>query len=229
MKLFELTFQYHDELNPKLWDGDKLKPEVLDKLREIGETFFDFIDVPDLKVVDMVMTGSCANYNWTQYSDIDLHLIVKRGEHCQELTAELFDAKKDVWADKYDIEIYGFPVEVYVQDSEEPHVASGVYSLKDNKWVVKPKYDPPEVDKKEVVADTKEFGKEIAKVVKSEADVEKARALKDKIKKERDSGLKKDGEFSDENLTFKELRNTGLLGKLIDYIKNKESEDLSIK
>lgn len=229
MKLYELTFQYHKELNPKLWRNGKLKPEVVEKLQEIGNCFFDFIDVPNLKVVDIVMTGSLANYNWTQYSDIDLHLIVEKGDHCEQVTAELFDAKKDVWANKYDIDIHGFPVEVYVQDSEEPHVASGVYSVKNNKWIVKPKNNPPKVDKIKVDDDTKEFNKEIDTAIASDISSDKAREIKDKIKNSRDKALKKDGEFASKNLTFKELRNTGVLSKLIDYIKDKESEELSLK
>ncbi len=230
MKLFELTFQYHKEFNPKLWDGDKLKPDVAEKLREIGKRFFDFIGMPKLIVTDMVITGSCANYNWNaEYSDIDLHLIVKPGKDCEDITAELFDAKKDAWADKYNIEILGFPVEVYAQDSKEPHVATGVYSLRHNKWIVKPEHNPPEIDKKEVVADTKEFEKKIDKTINADTSVDKARALKDQIKDQRDKALKKDGEYADANLTFKELRNKGALGKLIDYIKDKESEELSLK
>lgn len=232
MKLFELTFQYHDKLNPKLWHEEKLKPEVLEKLKEIAKHFLKFLDVPKLTVDDIVMTGSLANYNYTPHSDIDIHLIVdvkKTGVECKEFTAELFDAKKDLWANKYKVNVNGYPIEVYVQDKDEPHpVAMGVYSLNSNKWLEKPKYDPPKVDKAEVETQTKEFKKEIDKAVGSDVASKQAKSIKDDIKKHREHGLHKDGEFSDENLTFKELRNTGVLGKLMNFIKDKEAEELSL-
>lgn len=232
MNLFELSVQYHKELNPKLWDGDRLKPEVLEKMRQIAEHFVKFLDVPKLKVEDIIMTGSSANYNWTGSSDIDLHIVIdikKMGVECKEFTTELFDAKKDVWADKYDITIYGLPVETYVQDSAEPHVSSGEFSIKNNKWIKEPKYSPPDVDTSEVKTKANYFKRAIDKVVKNDVGYQQAKSIKKKIKNYRNAGLQKEGEFSTENLVFKELRNSGYLGKLSDYIKDETSEELSLE
>jgi len=232
MKLFELSVQYHKELNPKLWDGEKLKSEVLDKLREIAQHFVKFLDVPNLKVEDIVMTGSSANYNWGKTSDIDLHLVVdikKMGIECEEFTTELFDAKKDVWAEKYDITIYDLPVETYVQDSAEPHVSSGEFSIQNNKWITKPKYSPPDVDTSEVKQKANYFKRKIDKAVKNDIGPKEAKVIKKKIKTYRNAGLHDEGEFSTENLVFKELRNSGYLGKLSDYIKDETSEELSLE
>ena len=234
MKLFELTTRYNDELNPKLWDGEKLRPEVLAKLKDVAEHFLKFLKVKNVKIEDIVMTGSLANYNWTEKSDIDIHLIADvkdTGVTCKDITQELFDAKKDLWADKYDITIKGFPIEMYVQDKDEPHpVAMGVYSLNKNKWLEKPKYSPPKINPDEVVAQAKKLGQEIKKVVGSEASSKEAKAVKDEIKKVREKGLHSDkGEFSTGNLAFKELRNTGMLGRLMDFIKDEESDELSLK
>ena len=93
----KLKFAYHDELNPKLWDGDKLKPEVAKHLLELSELFEEFLKLPDLKVVDRIFTGSNANYNWTSLSDIDLHLVIDISELKEfdaDLIAEYLTAKK---------------------------------------------------------------------------------------------------------------------------------------
>ena len=234
MKLFELTFQYHDRLNPKIWKKGKLRPEVLEKMRSIAKHFYEFIDVADLKVKDVVLTGSLANYNYTPYSDVDIHLIcdVKQAAaNCKDVTAELFDAKKDLWAQKYkEVRIYDFPVEVFVQDNSEPNpVAMGIYSIQDDKWIQKPKYDPPEIDKQEIEQTTKEFKKEINTVINNDEGRAKAKEIKTELKKEREHGLHKDGEFSDGNIAFKELRNKGVIGKLMNYIRDQDVNKLSLK
>lgn len=235
MKLFELTFQYHDELNPKLWDGEKLRPEVRKKMLAIAEHFYKSLKVPDLKVEDCVFTGSCANYNYTPYSDLDIHLMIdteKAEVECKEFKMELFDAKKDLWKSKYEaVEVCGYPVEVYVQDLNEKFpVAQGVYSLREDRWLYEPKHEKPKIDKKEVVATTKDFKKEIDQVVDGNEGHGKAKAIKDELKKTREKGLHSDaGEFSDENIAFKELRNKGIIGKLMNYIKDKDVERMSLK
>lgn len=234
MKLYELTFEYHDNLNPKIWHKGKLRPEVLEKLREIAKHFFHFIDVPNLEIEDIVLTGSLANYNYTPYSDIDIHLIAdvkKAAEACKDITTQMFDAKKDLWAQKYhEVRVCDFPVEVFVQDNSEPNpVAMGIYSIKDDKWIQKPKYDRPEIDKEEIEDTTKEFKKEIYRVIFKDKGKHVAKALKKELKKERENGLHKDGEFSDENIAFKELRNRGIIGKLMNYIKDQDVTKLSLE
>lgn len=234
MKLYELTFQYHDELNPKLWDGDTLRPEVRKKMLAVAEHFFKTLKVPGLKVDDCVFTGSCANYNYTPYSDIDIHLLIdtkKAAVECKDFKVELFDAKKDLWKEKFkDVEICGCPVEVYVQDIDEKFpVAQAVYSLRHNKWLEKPKYDKPEIDKKEIEADVEEFEDAIDDTIAKHKGKEKAKAIKDELKTHREKGLHGDGEFSDENIAFKELRNKGAIGKLMNYIKDEDVRKMSLK
>ena len=68
--------KFHDELNPKLWDGLELKPEVKEKLNEIAEAFKEYLDIPEDAILDIRITGSSASYNYTEYSDLDLHLII---------------------------------------------------------------------------------------------------------------------------------------------------------
>lgn len=232
MKLYEIAIEYHDELNPKLWDGFELNDEVSDKLNMIADEFEKFLDVDGLEISDVIITGSNANYNWTAQSDIDLHLIVDLSDiesRCPEFTDDFFMDKKTLWNEHHDITIHNHPVEVYVQDEAEPHIASGVYSLKNDEWIKKPTHSPPSYDSEDVRIKSDQLKKEIDRLINTTGDREDVQNLKDKIRRYRQAGLSTSGEFSTENFTFKELRNSGYLKKLSDYGRKAKSDELSLK
>ena len=60
-------------------------------------------------------------------------------------------------------------------------------------------------------------------------DLATLKKMKDRIKGMRDSAIQKAGEFSVENLVFKELRNRGILDKMTDHIRNLQDKKLSLK
>ena len=111
-------------LNPKLWHDGELDLEVSAKLQDIAEAFEKFIGI-DLPVTDYTITGSNANYTWTEHSDLDLHLIVKGT--VTDAERELYNAKKALWAEQHTITVKGLPVECYVQGEQEEHHSTGVY------------------------------------------------------------------------------------------------------
>lgn len=230
MKLLE--FAYNKTLNPKLWQGTSLKNSVRAKLKEIAEEFTQFIDVSGMKIDDVILTGSNANYNWTSSSDIDLHLVVDLDQFakiCKDFTDDFFTDKKALWNERHKANIYGHTVEVYVQDTKEKHIASGVYSLKTNKWLTKPKHSKPDVDNDAVDTKVEQLKDEIDDVVKTKSSHQAAEKLWDKIKQLRKTGLSKNGEHSVENLTFKKLRSQGYLDKLSKYKQNAKTEQLSLR
>ena len=109
---------FHDKLNPKLWNGTKLRPEVRDQLIKIAEDFLQELGVHDLDVKDITISGSNAAYSYTKYSDLDLHILVDMGNlPVDEVYKELFNAKKTIYNESHDIKIHNIPVELYVQDS----------------------------------------------------------------------------------------------------------------
>lgn len=219
---------FHKELNPKIWaSGNELKPEVSSKLKEIAEAFISFLEIPKEAVKDIVITGSSASYNYTPYSDIDLHLIIdfeKVHKDCPIVQGYLL-SKKSEFNKNHDISIYGIPIEVYAEAIDNENVHNGLYSLKQNKWVDEPKKIAPPRNSRAVNAKFKEF-KEAAENV---GDGEIAKQLIDKIKDMRKAGLSTAGEFSVENLVFKKLRNEGIIGKLMDIKKEKVDKDLSLE
>ena len=199
-------------LNPKIWDSDDLRPEVRDKLIEIASAFEEFIGV-DLDIIDYTITGSNANYTWTEYSDLDLHLIIP-GTPTDE-QRELFNAKKSLWSEQHDISIRGLPVECYVQGKDEPHHSTGVYSLTDQEWLVEPKKVKPQLDDSAIEAKKDAILAQIQQALLSK-DLDRLRTVKDKITQMRKAGLTRAGEWSVENLVFKILRNLGLIDQITE-------------
>ena len=229
MKLREFTessvVTVNKTLNPKIWRNGELDPAVTAKLKAIAEAFEEFIGV-DLEIVDYTVTGSNANYTWTAFSDLDLHLVVPGTPTDEE--RELFTAKKALWAEQHTITIRGLPVECYVQGQDEPHHSTGVYSIVQNQWLVEPKKIKPEVDDSAVEAKKDALMRDIEKAILSR-DLEQLRRVKDKIGQMRKAGLARAGEWSVENLVFKIIRNLGLIDGVAEKIRELEDQELSLE
>ena len=214
-----------DSLNPLIWDGQTLKPEVRSKLIRIARAFEEFVGV-DLDVVDYTITGSNANYTWTEHSDLDLHLVIPGTAPDDD--RELYSAKKSLWGEQRNITIKGLPVECYVQGQDEPHHSTGVYSLSKNKWLVKPQRIEPRVDDSSVEA-KKDAIMHDAETALLNKNLDQLRTVKERIVKMRQAGLDRAGEWSTENLVFKILRNLGIIEQVSDTIRELEDQELSLE
>ncbi len=212
-------------LNPKIWEGQHLRADVVEKLAEIAAAFEEFIGI-DLNVTDYTITGSNANFTWSEHSDLDLHIVVK-GE-VGDGARELFNAKKALWAEQHNITVKGLPVECYVQGEEEEHHSTGVYSIAKNQWLVEPKKVKPEVDDAAVEAKKESLVHDIHGALLSN-DLSQLRKVKEKIVQMRKAGLASAGEWSVENLVFKMLRNLGLIDQITNKIRELEDEELSLE
>jgi antitoxin component YwqK of YwqJK toxin-antitoxin module len=226
------SFELQKELNPKIWDeDDKLKKKIKDTLIAIGQEFHKSLEV-EAPIEDIIFTGSLANYNWSQYSDIDLHVLIDFNEFDdKELIKKYFDAKKAIWNDSHDIKIKGYDVELYAQDMDEPHESTGIYSVMNDEWIKKPKPQDVKIDKYTIKKKVKQFGGEYNRIIElyKGGKYEETRTaldkIKDKIKKYRKAGLDKDGEMSTENLVFKTMRRSGLIEKIYNLgIKTTDKE-----
>lgn len=226
-----ITFEYHNELNPAIWTDNNLKPEIQEKLLEIAEAFIDFLDI-DVEVEDITLTGSLANYNYTKYSDFDLHILTDYSAYDadKDLLKDYFNAKKTIWNTTREITIKGYDVELYVQDVSEPHHSTGVYSLKNEEWITEPKITKgkEEVDLALVAKKKQAMLDIINYAVSPECDVECAEKQKEKFMNLRKAALEKGGEFAPENLAFKELRRSGDVERLVQGILAKKNKALSL-
>ena len=233
------SFSIKDTLNPKVWENpeDPRKATMISKVRKalmrISEEFIDDLG-DDVFVEDIYLMGSLANFNWSEYSDFDLHVIIdfERYEDQEELYKELFDLKKKLFNDKHDIRIFGYDVEVYAQGvSDEAH-SDGVYSVMNNEWIHQPTKLNHKLDMSVLKTKIKCWTDKIDDAIeeaKSEGNSDKLKTLKDKLKDYRQSGLNKEGEFSYENLVFKFLRRSGHIGKLFDEKTKIKDKELSIE
>jgi len=210
-----------DELNPKIWTADnELKPEVRQVLLDIANSYFESLDLSDLKVKDIYFTGSLANYGWTDGSDIDLHLIVDYGDLSDVgFLEDYLYLKKKNWIDKHNISIYGFEVEPFAKDEEAQHDYKAIYSVLNSQWIVAPKKDKPTIDfetVKEKSASIMNDIDRIADIKDDERKFKESEKLKDKLGGLRNIGLAQGGEYSNENLIYKTLRRAGYLDRLSD-------------
>jgi len=236
------SFVVKDTLNPKVWDNAndikkaKIKSEIKKGLLDIAKEFIEFLG-EDIFIEDIILTGSLSNYNWSQYSDFDLHIIIdlEQFDDEGEVYLKLFSAKKLIFNDKHNLTIKGYDVEVYPQDSKEEHTAEGQYSLMNSDWLVVPKKEKPPINKPKLKLKIDHWVEFVKKTLmtadKASLQVakEKMTKLSDKLRKFRKRGLEKDGEFSNENLVYKYLRRSGLLDKIFNYQYKKRTKELSIE
>ena len=217
------SFTIQDSLNSNIWENGKLKVEILKKLREIGKDFFKELELePNVKLHDITLTGSISNYNWSKFSDVDLHLRLDFSEvdDDKDFVKSYMLAKKTIWNDKHDITIYDFPVEVYVEDIGDTHIASGLYSVLKNKWLVIPKKKKLEIDfddirsKAEGYVGSIDTLQELMSLGRYKKVIQMIEDIKSKLKRMRQSGLERGGEFSVENLAFKALRRSPFIAMI---------------
>lgn len=219
--------KFNDQLNPRIWDGEKMRPEVREKLLAIAADFQESLGVNNLDVEDITVSGSNAGFTYTPHSDIDLHLVVRMPDECDEVYQELFNAKKYQYNDEHDIRIGGYDVELYVQPADQPHVSAGVYSVSNDDWIHIPRKIAAQVNDESVRNKYEDVKARIDSVLKSN-DIDRMQKMWDKIKEMRRAGLAKNGELGPENLAFKMLRTQGDLGKLKDAIRRARDAELSL-
>jgi Nucleotidyltransferase domain len=225
------TFQYHKELNKRLWEKEELKDDIRKHLMMIAKEWQKFAKIPNDAVKDIVMTGGNANFNYTKYSDIDIHLIVDKNKisKCDIVDEYLLD-KKALWAFHHDIKVVGYPVELYAQDINEPTSKNqGVYSLLKNKWLKKPVKEKISFNDPLLLRKIKSIKHQIDFFIKTKCnDIKKMESFKQKLHDLRSASVRSGGEFSIENLAYKELRNLGYLDKFSNYIEKMDDHDLTL-
>lgn len=214
------TIETHNELNPKLWKNEKLNNDVRKKLIDLGKYFVLYCDFDQKSIKDITLTGGNANYNYTNMSDLDVHIIMdKEKMKCDDFIDDYILDKKNLWTLKHNIKVEGYPVELFVQGEKDPTPdEQGVYSLLSEKWIKQPAHH--KVNTNNIYFKKKLFSliKKIEFFIENDiSDLDKMEELKEKLRTMRSSGLKKEGEYSMENLLYKELRNQGYLDKFDIY------------
>jgi predicted nucleotidyltransferase len=220
---------YNKTLAPEAFRGVNLRSEVRYKLLQSAQQFIDYLEIPNFKLLDVILTGSMANFNYTKFSDFDVHVVTRyRDLDCDDLAEAFYQAKKKIWNDDHDVIVRGHEVELYVEDIDEPPIAGGIYSLLDDSWVKEPTYEPPSIDDQAVNHKVSDIILRIQKTIHSADEPNDIRRLLHKLRKMRQNGLDADGEYSVENISYKILRNLGYLDKLSKAIKDQQDANLSL-
>jgi hypothetical protein len=241
LKSFELKNSLSTDIFEKKNESYILKEDIREKLLKITDKFLDFINV-DFFIFDIHLTGSLSNYNWSKYSDLDLHIMFDMKELVsnedykiyEDIIKNFFESKKKNWSLTTDIKIKNYEVELYVQDINDKLLSSGIYSVLNNEWIVEPvkMKTPYEIDEKKILEKSKEFTKQIDNLFKNTTNndqkLKQIEKIKNKLKKFRQSGLERGGEYSYENLTFKLLRRNGYIEKLMTVKSKILDKELSI-
>lgn len=237
------SFEIQDKLNPKFWINNKINSRVRLKLLDLADEFIESLAVDWVKPKDIVIAGSIANYNWSKYSDVDVHILIDFKEVWKktEFVQDYFDSKKALWAQEHEqLKIYGFPVEMYVEDTNGDNPSSGIYSLNKNKWIVEPNdFQDAQLNEPFIKDKAAKIMTEIDDIddkIKKETDNHKLEVLStklkklfDKLHKQRQESLDKNGEMGTYNIIWKVLRRSGHLDKIWEIINTVYNRVNSIK
>ena len=220
---------FHNNLNNKLFVKGRMIPKIKQQLILIAKDFLNELGVNDLEIEDITVSGSNAAYSYTPNSDLDLHILVDMDRLANnDVYKELFGAKKTIYNDTHDITVNDIPVELYVQDSKQPHVSLGEYSVLHDKWIRKPTKDKANFDQDTTKLKYAKLLQLINSALKTK-DSDKVLSVIEKLKQYRKAGLDKLGEFGPENLAYKALRKQGLIQQLFDLRNQLHSNNLSIE
>lgn len=230
MNLLEAKIEIHDTLNPKIWSSNnQLLPNVSEKCKEIVVEFVKGLannDIPAV-ILDAWIVGSNASYNYTEFSDLDLHIIVntEAATNCPDLLSKLYDFYRNNFNKKYDISLHGVSVELYLEDVHASTITNGIYSLFQNRWLKEPKKLPPmeDIDIDDLI---KKYEDLYTKVIAREYDPAQ---LIDDLYLLRKTSIAVDGEFGKGNLVFKDFRNRGILDDLRERAAQNLGQKLSLK
>ena len=227
-------YETQSTLNPKLWDGDQLKPGLNEKFLRIADAFYKFLELPEkVQVFDVLIIGSNANYNWTEYSDIDLHVVINYqavGDNLH-LVKNYLMAKKSIWNNNYPLKLKGMDIELYAQDqNDQLHASVGQYSLMTNEWLKQPSADVISIDDELIQSKADPIEYEIETLMDTDPRLEsKLENILTRLYKMRQNGLEAEGEYSVENLAFKKIRNSGLLDRIKQLSKQITMSQLQVE
>lgn len=226
------SFTLKNDLENNIWDDGVLNLRVRRSLMDISDDFWDFCNIKWVKPKSVLLTGSICNFNWSSFSDIDLHIVVDFSEihENEDFVQDYFNEKKNDWNNSHDnLKIFGYNVELYVENVDAKTESNGIYDLWKNTWIKKPQknnLDSIKLNKyaiKDIAAKIMTDIDDIIDEYENENDeyklkklFEKTEKIKKHIKELRKFGLKK-GEMGSLNIVYKVLRRSGYLDKLREF------------
>lgn len=225
-------YETQSTLNPKLWDDTRLKPKLDKKFIRIAKAFYDFLEI-DAPILDILLIGSNANYNWTEHSDIDLHVVIDYQSINKNLhlVKNYMMAKKSLWNANYPLTYQGMAIELYAQDwNDKLHSTVGQYSLAKGKWIKQPSADTVSIDDDIIDEKARPLEYQIDALEPTDPKLRvKIENILLHLRRMRQTGLEAEGEYSVENLAYKKLRNSGHLERLKELLRTSTMTSLAVE
>lgn len=212
-------------LNPKIWHRGSVRPEVQSRLLKTAKLFKSFIDI-DFPLLDVQIVGAQAGTTYTEYSDLDLHLITDFSSiSCDQELSELFDTKRLLFKNQHKISIRGIPVEPGVEDRAKP-TRGNAYSLIKNRWIRRATAHRVDLASSESLADI--MARLIVAAIQTgnRSHAEQVLKLLRTVRKLALSSSQ--AEYHPGNIAYKSLRNQGLIDDLTQWIKQQQDRELSL-
>lgn len=226
-------------LNTKIFEIDDngiwtMKRDVRKALLKISQAFVDFVKDNGimLEPADIHLVGSNAGEDFTDNSDIDLHIVADfEGIGCSDgIIQAAFNAQRSLFNSSYDITVKGIPVELYVEDVKAGTESNGIYSVMYDRWIKYPERQEGFSDEfKDIYADNLKQWNELITAELGSNSSSTAQRLLNRIYMMRKNGIATQGRYSAGNYIFKELRNSGLLQQLRDHRDKLLSQELSLE
>lgn len=216
-KDYSNELQIHKKLNYKLWQDEEIKPKILKKLNMIVDAFIKLKKIEE-KILDVIIIGSSCDINYTNKSDIDIHLVVDLDEESDEYKLLVMECK--LW-NETPIFIFTHKVEISPQSKNSTTISKDAaqFSIKYNKWIKEPNYEFTITDDmKNEINKQVETTIQLAHSYYKQNDGISLQKLIKKLKDERRDAVSTDGEMSIPNLVFKTLRNLGCIVEWMDRV-----------
>lgn len=227
------TLEKHDTLNPALWEGNSLKEDVKGAIKEIVERYVEDSEILSMNdIIDIELLGSNASYNYTEHSDLDIHLVVNMEAISSDpaLVQIACNAEKALFNKAYDFTIKGVEVELYVEDVKAATASNGIFSVTKDEWIKVPvQLDIPDVTEDEEYLSLLDTWMIRANKAANSTSSEDVQTFINELYNLRRLSIMTDGEYAIGNLVFKEIRNAGLLQKLKDLVNKLASKELSLE
>ena len=207
-------------LDPRLWDGDKLRPDVRARALEIVTDLFADLKMPDLAIKNVEIRGSTVSYEYDDSADLSVRVFLDTSNYkgdVKQLNA-LLKIYTDYLEAVYEgnLLLRGVPLEpqfyALKSPSQEPQVGIGHYSLTDDAWMEHPSMQESRFDRNQIMADAKGFITKYNGLVseyfadKKAFDCGRLGAFTKEMRSYRGAGIDKDGTRSTPNLTYRMLR-----------------------
>lgn len=220
------------ELQPN--DVYKLKSDVREALINIASAFCNFLSDNGITITpaDIQFVGSNAGEDYTDASDIDLHIVADfESISCDSgIIQAAFNAQRSLFNSTYDITVKGIPVELYVEDVKAGTESNGIYSVLYDKWIKYPESQEPIPES--ALAEYDKLLDSWIQIINNACKLENLSEIQrvlNRLYMMRKNGLATSGRNSAGNYIFKQLRNKGYLKQIKDLRDELISQTLTLE